>query len=187
MFGTIIRRFAGVSLLVLAAGCNQTDSAADLGVTASDGARPAAGQQQTAVIQGACPPVYLREGTAVHRKYAGRAKEDAENLLYQATLADTTRQCVLSENGLRMTVMAQGRIVTGPAGSPQTVKLPIRVAATDGAQTLYSQLVQFEVTIPADSGTGQFIFTQANVDLPGGSGGFVKVYVGFDEGPYNTK
>ena len=60
---------------------------------------------------------------------------------------------------------------------------PIRVAATDGKTTLYSELVQHTVNTDA----GQFVFTKGDVALPGGSGGFTKVYVGFDEGPYNTK
>lgn len=181
---------AGLSLLAILAGCNQTDNSANLGVSsdaAATGDQPAAAQQQAAVIQGGCPQVFLRDGTAVYRKYAKGAKDDPEKLLFQATLADTTRRCVLNESQLVVTVMAQGRIVTGPAGTPGTVTMPIRVAATDGTQTLYSQLVQFEATIPADSGTGQFIFSHANIPLPGGSGNFTKLYMGFDEGPYNTK
>lgn len=178
---------AGLSLLAVLAGCSQTDKGADLGVSsdAAAGGQPAA--TQSAVIQGGCPQVYLRDGTAVYRKYAKGAKDDPDKLLFQATLADTTRRCVLNENQLVVTVMAQGRIVTGPAGTPGTVTMPIRVAASDGNQTLYSQLVQFEATIPADSGTGQFLFTHANIPLPGGSGNFSKLYMGFDEGPYNTK
>lgn len=181
-----IRRFLGISLLALAAGCSQTDNSANLGVDAG-GTQQAAGQQQAAVVQGACPQVYLREGTAVYRSYARGAKDDPERLQFQATLADTTRQCVLNESQLRVTVMAQGRLVTGPAGASGTVTVPIRVAATDGKTTLYSQLVQFPVTIPADGSATQFLFSHADVTLPGGAGNFTKLYLGFDEGPYNTK
>lgn len=184
MFGLNIRRFLGISLLAAVAGCNQTDNA-NMGVTTDPSGVQTAHQQQTgtAVVQGACPQVYLRDGTAVLRRYAKGAKDDPQKLLYQVTLADTTRQCVLSENQLVVTVMVQGRVVEGPAGTGGTVNVPIRVAATDEQKTLYSELVQHSVDIAA----GQFIFTQANVALPGGSGGFTKVYVGFDEGPYNTK
>ena len=183
-----IRRLAGISLLALLAGCNQTDNSANLGVSGEGaGAGQAAQQQQQAVIQGGCPQVFLRDGTAVYRTYAKGAKDDPDKLLFQATLADTTRRCVLTENQLQVTVMAQGRIVQGAADQAGTVTMPIRVAASDGSQTLYSQLIQFEATIPADSGTGQFVFTHPNIPLPGGSGNFTKLYMGFDEGPYNTK
>ena len=180
-----IRRLAGISLLAVLAGCNQTENAGNMGVTADSTQQ--AQQQQAAVIQGSCPQIYLRDGTAVLRRSAKGAKDDPSKLLYQVTLADTTRRCVMNESQLQVTVMAQGRVVMGPAGTAgSTVKLPIRVAATDEKQTLYSQLVQFDATIPADTGSGQFIFTH-NLTLPGGSGNFTKLYMGFDEGPYNTK
>ena len=186
-----IRRFLGISLIAVVAGCSQTDKPADLGVssdTAGAGTQAATEQQAlAAVVQGTCPTVYLRDGTAVLRSYAKGAKDDPEKLLFQATLADTTRRCVVTENQLVVTVMVQGRIVSGQAGTAGSVNVPIRVAATDGKTTLYSELVQYPVTIPADTGTGQFVFTQANVALPGGSGDFTKIYVGFDEGPYGTK
>ncbi|WP_411033126.1 hypothetical protein [Shinella sp. BYT-45] len=180
-----IRRFLGISLLAVVAGCNQTDKPADLGVTSDPSGVETAHQQQTgtAVVQGSCPQVYLRDGTAVLQRYGRGAKDDPQNLAYQVTLADTTRRCVLNENQLVMTVMVQGRIVTGPAGASGTVTVPIRVAVMDGSTSLYSELVQFPVTIPANGGAGQFIFTQDNVAIPGGSGGFTKVYVGFEDGP----
>ncbi|WP_439655510.1 hypothetical protein [Shinella lacus] len=185
MFGMTIRRFLGISLLAVVAGCNQTDKPADMGVNSDpSGAQTAAQQQtQTAIVQGSCPQVYLRDGTAVLRRYAKGAKDDPQNLLYQVTLADTTRRCVLNESQLVMTVMVQGRVVTGPASSGGTVNVPIRVAASDGSTTLYSELIQY----PVNTDAGQFIFTKGEVAIPGGSGGFTKVYVGFDEGPYNTK
>ena len=184
-----IRRFLGISLLAVVAGCNQTDKPVNLGVTSDPSGIEAAAQQKTqiAVVQGSCPQVYLRDGTAVLERFGKGAKDDPQNLLYQATLADTTRQCVLNENQLVMTVMVQGRIVSGPAGGSGTVNLPIRVAVLDGPNELYSQTVQYPVTIPADTGSGQFIFTQANVAIPGGSGGFTKVYVGFEDGPAKKK
>jgi len=184
-----IRRFLGTALLAVLAGCSQTDKPVTLGVTSDPSGMQTAAQEQTqiAVVQGSCPQVYLRDGTAVLERYGKGAKDDPQNLLYQATLADTTRQCVLNESQLVMTVMVQGRIVSGQAGGSGTVTLPIRVAVLDGTNELYSQLVQYPVTIPADTGSGQFIFTQANIAVPGGSGGFTKVYVGFEDGPAKKK
>ncbi len=182
------RRLLGISLLAVIAGCNQTDKAGNLGMTGSDASQQAATQQQQQpIIQGACPQVYLRDGTAVYRTYAKGAKDDPQQVALQATLADSTRKCVQNESQLTVTVMVQGRAVTGPAGSAGTVTLPIRVAATDGKETLYSELTKFNVDIPADSGTTQFVFTNDKVVIPGGAGSFAKIYVGFDEGPYNTK
>jgi hypothetical protein len=184
-----IRRFLGISLLAVVAGCSQTDKPADLGVTSDPSGIETKTQQQTqvAVVQGSCPQVYLRDGTAVLQRYGKGAKDDPQNLAYQVTLADTTRQCVINESQLVITVMVQGRVVAGPAGSGGQVTVPIRVAVMDTENTLYSELVQYPVTIPADTGASQFVFTQANIAIPGGAGGFTKVYVGFEDGPAKKK
>ncbi|MCJ8151435.1 hypothetical protein MNR02_12715 [Shinella sp. H4-D48] len=180
-----IRRFLGITLLATVAGCSQSDKPVNLGVTSDPSGIETATQQQTqvAVIQGSCPQVYLQDGTAVLQRYARGAKDDPQNLAYQVTLADTTRQCVINSSQLSITVMVQGRIVVGPAGASGTVNVPIRVSVLDGTNTLYTQLVQYPVTVPADGTAGQFIFKQDNIAVPGGSGGFTKVYVGFEDGP----
>jgi hypothetical protein len=184
-FGLVSRSFTAVSILAVLSACSTT--------TPKDGqdvASPAA-QTQAAVIQGGCPQIYLRDGTAFHDVYAGAAKTlpdgstDQANLLYRATMAETTRQCRQTPDGLVMTVQAAGRLIKGPAGSAKTgsVKLPIRVVVTDEATVLYSELTQFDVTLPANEPATQFFFTKADVLIPGGSGTLAKAYIGFDNGP----
>ncbi len=180
MIGKVSSRLVGISLLLIAAGCNKTDTggAIDAGGSAT--------APTPAVIQGACPQVFLLEGTAIHASYAG-TKGDPTKLAYQATLVDTTRQCVQNESQLVMTVVAQGRVAVGPAGSGGAINLPIRVAVTDGENTLYSELTQYPVTVQQGAGAAQFIFTKTNIAIPAGAGSFAKVYVGFDEGPAAKK
>jgi hypothetical protein len=163
VFGKISSRLLGISLLVLVAGCNKTDTGGAIDAGGS------AAAPTPAVIQGTCP------------------QDDPTKIVYQASLADTTRQCVQNESQLVMTVVVQGRVVAGPAGGAGNVNLPIRVAATDGKNTLYSELTQYPVEVPTGVGTTQFIFTKADIALPGGAGDFAKVYVGFDEGPVKKK
>jgi hypothetical protein len=161
---------------------------------------PADTAKQPVVVQGACPLVYLREGTAVYTQYAKAARkkkadptdtgQDPNTLVMQATLDQTTRQCFQTpQGGLRITVVVHGRLVLGPSGKPgSTFTLPIRVAATDGDQTLYSELTQYPVTLPPGESTMQFVFTKENVLLNEGSpGGLTRLFAGIDEGPYNTK
>ncbi|CCE95100.1 hypothetical protein [Sinorhizobium fredii] len=181
MSGKVSRHLFAMSVLLVVAGCNKTQ---DGGAIEAGGN---ANAPTPAVIQAACPPVMLRDGTASYRTYAKGGKDDPTKVVYQASLADTTRQCVQSEGSLTVTVVAQGRVVAGPAGGPGKLTMPIRVAATDGEKTLYSELTQYPVEVPPGSTTTQFVFTKADVTLPAGAGSDAKIFVGFDEGPQKAK
>lgn len=181
MSGSRSRHLLAMSVLLAIAGCNKTQTGGAIETGGS------ANASTPAVIQAACPPVTLRDGTASYRTYAKGGKDDPTKVVYQASLADTTRQCVQSEDALKVTVVAQGRVVAGPAGGPGKLTMPIRVAATDGEKTLYSELTQYPVEVPPGSTNTQFVFTKADVTLPAGAGAEAKIFIGFDEGPYRTK
>jgi hypothetical protein len=186
--GHFIRILIPLAVAVSAAGCNTSD------LTSSFSSKPKVetvdAVEKPVVVQGACPQVYLREGTAIYRQYARGTKKDPagmadpEKLVMQATIDQTTRQCVQAPEGLKVTVVARVRVVLGPAGAPGSFTLPIRVAATDGDTTLYSELSQFQVQVA--QGSGQFIFTKPDVLLTSASG-LTRMFAGIDEGPYDTK
>jgi hypothetical protein len=195
-FGKLL---SSLAMLAVVAGCTSTDMSSSFSFSKKKDAAPADNGNKPVVVQGACPLVYLREGTAVFTQYAKTVKrkksdpvappQDPNSLVMQATLDQTTRQCFQTDQGLRITVVVHGRLVLGPAGKPGTsYTLPIRVAATDGDQTLYSELTQFQVSLPPGQSTSQFIFTKENVILNDKNpGGLTRLFAGIDEGPYNTK
>jgi len=191
--GKIFGLISSLAALALVAGCNSSDPGSSFSFTKKKDETPANASTAPIVVQGACPQIYLREGTAVFSQYAKGVKKgpdgaaDPSSLAFQATLERTTRQCFQTDQGLRMTVVVQGRIIPGPMGQPGTFNLPIRVAASDGDEALYSELTQFPVTVGADLGATQFIFTKENIILAKGSTGLTRVFAGIDEGPYNTK
>ncbi len=193
MSGKIIRNLIAASVLAILAGCNSSDTGGALSLGLGNKAKTAADPAQPVVVQGACPQLFLREGTAFYTLYAKGAKKtpdgqaDPEKLRYQATLSQVSRQCRQSGSDLIMTVVAYGRLVSGPVGEPGTIALPIRVAATDGDATVYTELSQYQVALPSGQGSTQFIFSKADVVLPGGVGPLTKVFIGFDEGPTNGK
>jgi hypothetical protein len=172
-------KFVSVSLLAILAGCNS--SAPTSGLSA---AQPAA-QPVAPVVQAYCPPVVLRDETAVRSSYAGNAKEDPDKLIYRASLADATRACSANETTMTINVVAQGRLILGPAGKSGRVTLPVVVEVVDGDTVIYSQSVSFPVDVPAEGST-QFIFNKADVSIPNtaasGSSRFTRVRLGFDEG-----
>lgn len=200
MSGRIARRLISVSLLAALAGCSslglggdkQSASAVvDPQVTAAGAAPSAAAAPAGAApaasaggyVAGKCPQVVIRTEGAVFRTYAKGAKDDPEKLVYQASLAQATRQCTSDGANLGITVAVQGRLVAGPMGGAGKVTLPIRVAVMDGEKTLYSDVTNFTAEIPPGESTAQFVFTDTKISSPGGSGGFTNVYVGFDQGP----
>jgi hypothetical protein len=188
-----VKKIVALGLLAVLAACSSTDTSGMFSSVGKKKESDTAGNDTNLVVmQGACPQVYLREGTAVYREYARGVKKDVQGLadpnklVVQATLDATTRQCRKTAEGLVVTVVVRGRLIAGPSGKDGTYTLPIRVAATDGDNTLYSELSKFQVTIPPGQGNAQFIFTKDNVVLTN-IGTMTRLFAGIDEGPYNTK
>jgi len=180
VFGKISHGLVTVSLLTALAGCNSSSPAG--------GIAPTAQAETPAVVQAYCPQVVLREQTAIRQEYARGGQDDPQKLVYQASLADATRQCTANETTMTINVVVQGRLVDGPVGAPGRVTLPILVEVVDGDNTIYSQKVAYPVDLPA--GGTQFIFQKADVQIPNAQGGasrFTRVRVGFDNGAPGKK
>ncbi len=195
-----------VSLLVLA-GC-QTSGL--LGSVGSDDAasKPDAGQQTAAAepaprgtnpnartrlkntrtaLTDYCPSVRLRDGTEAYRVVPkGADQQDADKVQYQATIVSVARECSYVGENLEIKVGARGRVITGPAGKPGEFQVPVRVAVTEGGDTIYSKLYRPTATIPAGSASNRFSFVDQNVVIPAPRNTNVRIYIGFDPGPYKT-
>ncbi|MDF1608559.1 hypothetical protein PZ897_10265 [Hoeflea sp. YIM 152468] len=183
----ILLRFAPVMLCAgLIAGCTSADPRAVLNPGASNQQAPIDPVTGSEVVQGACPAVTLREGTAYYTSYAKGGDGDASKVIYQSSIADTTRQCRISGDQMTVTVVISGRVVTGPAAKSGEVNLPIRVAVLEGENVLYSELQTQPVAVTAGGPAAQFIFTNATVSFPASASASAKLYAGFDPGPYNT-
>lgn len=178
MVGTVARSLLSVSFLAVLAGCNSSSPTSGLTEAA-----PAAEAQVAAapVVQAFCPPVVMREEGAVHRAYARGGQDNPEKLMYQASLAEATRQCTANETTMTINVVAQGRVVAGPVATPGQVSLPVLVEVVDGEDVIYSQKVSFPVEVT--TGGNQFIFSKADVQIPNAQGGasrFTRVRLGFE-------
>lgn len=188
--GNTLTAAAMGAALMLLAGCQSAPKAPGVSTVPAPSpaatAAPPAGAEPP-VITGNCPQISLRDGTAYLRKYAKGAKDDPAKLIVQASLADTTRQCGLTNGQFTLTVQAQGRLVSGPMGKAGSYPLPVRVAVLDGDQTIYTNLVKFDATLPTGQSSSQFLFSKNDIVIPGGVSATARIYLGFDEGPYNTK
>ncbi|HWT60099.1 MAG TPA: hypothetical protein VN284_19850 [Rhizobium sp.] len=210
VLGKVSRLIVSASILALLAGCDtlgiggdsksaapaqpngtaQIMPLAPANPTSND---PSIGTAKTAqgavapVVQGACPQIFMRDQDAIFRTYAKGKKDDPQQIVFQASFGDYTRQCTLNDTNLTMTVVAQLRLITGPAGAPGPVTLPIRVTILDGETVLYSEVTKFPTEIPAGAPGTQVIFRKDGIKMPVGAGALVRVNVGFDTQPAKTK
>jgi hypothetical protein len=167
-----------LAALMLASAC-QSGSGGVLGL--------GGGQQREQVMQsdltGYCPKVQLREGTASFTTYAKGGQGDPAKIVYQSSIADVTRSCSRAGGVLTLKVAVAGRVVTGPAGGPGTVTMPIRVAVLRGEEVLYSELHKHPVAVGEGSGAVQFLFANPDITMPIPADGSLQVFAGYDEGP----
>jgi len=206
VLGKVSRLIASVSFAAVLVGCNslgmgggetKTAETAPAGATGqimplspanpssndpSIGTATTASGNTARVVQGACPTIYMKDADAILYRYAGGAKTGApDKLSFQASIGNYTRQCTLNDQNLVMTVVAQVRVVAGPAGTGGNVTLPIRISVFDGEDALYSEVTNFPAQIDP-TGATQVLFRKDDIKLPVGSGALVRVNVGFDQG-----
>ncbi|MNF09033.1 hypothetical protein D3C80_2095930 [compost metagenome] len=65
--------------------------------------------------------------------------------------------------------------------------MPVRVAVVQGDKVIYSKLHKQAVSVTSGGGATQFVFNDKGITVPSESARSVQIFVGFDEGPYNTK
>lgn len=186
--GRFLRITPLLAAMALISSCQsggQSDgSAIDFGLGGES--KPAEEQITDTELRAFCPRVQLREGTAFFNTFTKGNENNPNEIIYQATLSDATRTCQYGGGVLTMNVTAAGRIVPGPQGRSGTITMPIRVAVVDTTGVLYSELRKMDVSFTAGVGAQQFLFQDANVSIPQPETPTARVFIGFDEGPYDT-
>ena len=189
------RHLAALGSLVVLAACQSTGNEQSggpidfgLGEENQVAAAPVVeeGKVTDVELRAYCPKVQLRSGTAYYNTYTRGQEQNPKEVIYQASINDVTRSCNYSGGQLAMTVAAAGRVVPGPKGTGGSVTMPIRVAVVQDENVIYSQLHQQQVQVAEVGGATQFVFTDPAIVMPAPSQRDVIVYVGYDEGPYNT-
>jgi hypothetical protein len=136
-----------------------------------------------------CPDVTVRGGTGT-LMIGGKTptgESSAMDLRYQGTFVRFSRECTARPGVMTMKVGVIGRVITGPAGGPGDVDVPMRIAVVEegpSPKTVVSKLVHVPVAIPPDTPSVEFTHIDTDVTFPlpknpGAMGNYV-VYVGFD-------
>lgn len=187
---------AAVALTLLLGGCgaslsslNIFDSNKATTEAALDGAPVDAAAANT---EYECPSVQVRTGAAVlsignDTKATADGEPGALNLRYQGSIIRFARECHVAAGVMTMKVGVEGRIITGPAGGPGKVDVPLRMAVVQEGATpkpIASKfaIIPVEITSAVDRVTFTHIEEGLSFPLPTPPGlldAYV-VYIGFD-------
>ena len=192
-------RVAGViaamlSLSLALAGCGSSSSnlfsssALDLFSTSSmaSGDTQAAGGSAPDVE---CPGVTVRTGAATLMigSKPGEGEPSALDLRYQATIIRTARECQVNSGVMTMKVGIEGRVITGPAGGPGSIDVPLRLAVVQegvNPKTIVSKFASVQVAVANAVDRVPFVHVDPEISFPlprplSDIDAYV-VYVGFD-------
>jgi hypothetical protein len=136
-----------------------------------------------------CPEVKLRFGASTLLIGDNPSQTDPSPLAvrYQGTITRAARECHLNGNIMTMKVGIEGRVITGPAGKPGNVDVPLRIAVVqEGAtpKTITSKFARESVTLSGEVDRANFTHIDPDVSFPlptpvSNIAAYV-VYIGFD-------
>jgi hypothetical protein len=188
-----VARAAGLLALALAlSGCGTSDlfktSALDVFSSSSKASvDDKSGDASATDIE--CPSVEVRTGAAtlMIASKPGEGEPAALDVRYQGSIIRTARECHVNAGTVTMKVGIEGRIITGPAGGPGTVDVPLRIAVVHegiNPKTVMSKFGRETVTV--NNAVDRVTFTHVVSDIafpmpqPAGDIDRYVVYVGFD-------
>src|SRR5712692_5579572 len=143
---------------------------------------PAAPDSQSELT---CPPVSIRAGASTYAVAAPGKQPIGNDLRYQATITRTARDCTVNGGQITARIGIQGRVIAGPAGSPASVEIPLRVAVVQGGvqeKTIATKVYRTTVSMSED-GSVPFAMVAEDMVYPvplGAAGDSYIFYIGFD-------
>jgi hypothetical protein len=203
----MMRTGAGIAAIMISCfalgGCGSSGAGTDMGSLLSsspldffhDSSKvttdtPASGAAEPAVDPNLdCPQIVLRTGAAtlLIGSKPGTGEPNPMDVRYQGSITRTARECHVNAGIITMKVGIEGRIITGPAGGPGTVDVPLRIAVVQegiNPKTIASKFARETVTVA--EGAGRATFTHIDPDIafpvpqPASAIDSYVVYVGFD-------
>jgi hypothetical protein len=132
-----------------------------------------------------CPDVSIRAGASTYAVGMPGKEATGADLRYQVSITKTARDCTRNGDTITARVGIQGRVIAGPAGAPDTVEVPLRVAVVQGGITETTIATKAYTTTVQMSEDGSVPFTLVADDLvypvPTGKAADSYIfYIGFD-------
>ena len=117
-----------------------------------------------------CPGISVRTGAATLMIGSKPGEEpSALDLRYQVTIVRTARECQVNSGIMTMKVGVEGRVITGPAGGPGTVNVPIRLAVVQegvNPKTIMSRFASVEVVVAGSVDRVPFVHVDPEISFP---------------------
>jgi hypothetical protein len=189
--GASIAGLLAFALVLSGCGGNLLGSSTNIfGSSKATTGEPAAGVGgATAASDVECPGVDVRAGAATLMigSKPGEGEPSALDLRYQGSIVRTARECHVNSGMMTMKVGIEGRVITGPAGGPGNVDVPLRIAVVkEGPEpkTIVSKFARIPVTITGSIDRVTFTHVESDIAFPlptpvADIDAYV-VYVGFD-------
>jgi hypothetical protein len=136
-------------------------------------------------IEETCPTVSIRAGASTYKVAAPGKEAVGNDVRFQATITKTARDCRRTGDDITARIGIQGRVISGPAGAPETIEVPLRVAVVQsGVNEKTIATKAYRTTVSLAEG-GSVPFTLVVDDLvypipPGATGDSYIFYIGFD-------
>lgn len=132
-----------------------------------------------------CPQVTVRAGASTYGVGATGKPAVGNDVRFQASITKMARECVRNGGEITARIGIQGRVIAGPAGAPNTVEVPLRVAVVQGGvgeKVIASKAYRTTVEM-SEGGSVPFTFVAEDLSYPAPSAAVADsyiFYVGFD-------
>lgn len=131
-----------------------------------------------------CPSVAIRFGASTLAVGLPGKPAAGNDLRYQGSITRTARDCNLQGSQITARIGIMGRIISGPAGAPPTIDVPMRVAVVqEGAPEKVITTKAFRTTVTMEGENTEFSLVAEDVVYPtptlAANDKYV-FYVGFD-------
>lgn len=132
-----------------------------------------------------CPQVTVRAGASTYGVGATGKPAVGNDVRFQASITKMARECIRNGSEITARIGIQGRVIAGPAGAPNSVEVPLRIAVVQGGvgeKVIASKAYRTTVEMP-EGGSVPFTFVAEDLSYPMPSAAVADsyiFYVGFD-------
>ena len=133
-------------------------------------------------LTGYCPTVSILGETNVIEQLDTKGKGTAaQNLIHQATITQTARECTTLGAEMFIKVGVAGRVLGGPKSTQRTsATLPLRIVIRQQDSVLYTKLHKIKVSLNTPDRSALFAKVDEGIAIPTPSERNVQILVGFD-------